>query len=192
MRRALLSFLALAALSGCGNQRTQPPDVAKPSLPARERVTVRYPDVGITYRAPANWRVGAGDAAPLVSTLVSGSATVAIWRYDRAEPLPAAKKDLRQARKDLIETVKRRDPKAKITTSKLTTFRGDDAILLLGTESIAGRRRQVRSLHIFKDKSEVVVDAYSQPTAFRVLDRAVFRPLIASLRITEPKKKKTA
>ena len=53
-------------------------------LPSTNQVVVSDPAAGIRFKAPKNWRLAAGNAAPLVSSVVSGAATVAIWRYPRA------------------------------------------------------------------------------------------------------------
>jgi hypothetical protein len=176
-----------AAVAGCGNDRTAAPDVAQPRPPAGS-VTVHDAASGIAFRAPRNWRPAVGAASPLVTTIVSGSATVAVWRYPRAEKLPAGDADLETARADLLASVKRRDPRSRIKASKLTEHAGDRAILLLGTEHIAGRLRQVKSLHVFAHGGEVVVDVYAPPASFAGLDRSVFAPLIASLKIAAPKR----
>jgi hypothetical protein len=182
----IASLIAVAALSGCGNSRSLPPDVSQPRPPDGRTLAVHMPSAGVRFLVPATWRGANGAAPPLVASVVSGSATVAVWRYPRAETLPTAKKDLDQARKDLIASVEQRDPSAKVTKSEVTTLRGDNAILLLASERIAGHLRQVRSLHVFADKAEVVIDAYAPPAVFAGLDASVFGPLIRSLRITAP------
>lgn len=182
----LLPLLALClVLAACGEDRTAAPDAASP-LPPSRTVQASFPKAGLAFRAPRNWQRQPG-SAPLVATVASGRATVALWRYPRQEPLPADRSALDSARKALVASVRARDPAARLSTSKLTRLQGHDAILLLGRERIAGQPRGLRSLHLFAAGSEYVVDAYADPPDFARLDREVFRPLILSLRISNPR-----
>ena len=52
---------------------------------------------------------------------------------------------------------------------------------IVGVETVAGQRRMVRSTHIFRERSEVVVEALAPPAAFGGLARTVFDPLLRSL-----------
>lgn len=141
-----------------------------------------YPQLGISLRVPDNWRAQAG-ASPLVATIASGTATVAIWRYPRSEPLPRTPAALATARTALVRAAHRRDRTLKLTTARVTRFRGAPAIVLAGTETVGGRRRTVRSSHVFGQRSEVVVEALAPPPAFAALQRSVFAPLLRSVRI---------
>lgn len=188
MTRALLviaSGLAAIAISGCGNERTRPPD---PLVPATPHGTVRgyFPAAGLRLRHPANWDERPG-RAPLVATIGSGTAAVAIWRYPRSEALPRGTKALEAARKALVHAARKRDPALRVSSAQVTRVDGRDAIELLVTERIAGHVRRVRSVHVFAAGSEVVIDAYASPPLFDRLDRRAFRPLIASTRISAPR-----
>ena len=86
MRLALLSAAAVLALAGCGNDVTPPPNTGLIPGPKDFR-DVKYPDKGITLRAPTNWRIfpGTGDQ---VATIAIGDAQISIWRYERTDPCP--------------------------------------------------------------------------------------------------------
>jgi hypothetical protein len=86
MRRLTPIAILLALAAGCGEDRTDPPDVTTPVTPAGT-AAASYPDQGVTFAAPGGWRVRPGQP-PLVATVQSGTATIAIWRYPRSERLP--------------------------------------------------------------------------------------------------------
>jgi hypothetical protein len=185
MRRAA-SIAALAALmAGCGNARTQPPDVSVIG-PSQGTVQARYPDEGIAFDAPKGWDLTGGQA-PLVATVQTGRATVAIWRYPRTEPLPRTKAQLRQARDSLIIAAKARDATFRPIKAAVIRVNGAPAVQIRATETIAGQPRTVRSTHIYKHRSEVVVDAYAPAEDFRRADALAFRPVLRSLRISRPR-----
>jgi hypothetical protein len=53
-------------------------------------------------------------------------------------------------------------------------------------ERIAGEPRRVRSIHLYGSGVELVVDAQAAPEDFLRVDRQVFAPLIASVRLARP------
>jgi hypothetical protein len=181
---ALVTTLALS-FSGCGNERTAAPDVATPGPPIGS-VDVSYPKFGIEFVAPKGWTVTEG-SGNLVTTVQTGQATVAIWRYPREEPLPVTAEALRRARRELIAAARRRDKTFKVGTKRILRIRKAPAIQLVGRENIGGTRHRVRSTHIFAHGAEVVVDAYSPPKFFPRLDKTVFKPILKSLRVRKPK-----
>ena len=179
VRRLALLALPAALLSGCGNSRVFPPDVAAPQ-PPRGRHLAAYPRSGVSVVIPDNWRAEEG-ASPLVASIASGTATVAIWRYRRTEPLPGSSAALRRARRELVRAAQKRDRSLRVHTAKVLRFRGRPALEIVGVETVAGQRRMVHSTHVFRDGSEVVVEALAPPAAFGGLERTVFEPLLRSL-----------
>jgi hypothetical protein len=178
----VLAIGAATALPGCGNTPVTPPDVAVPQQPNGTH-PLSYPRLGVAVQIPDNWRAEAGKQ-PLVTTIASGAATVAIWRYPRTEPLPKSAKAFRAARKALIKAAMARDKTLKLVTAKITRFHGRPALELVGTETVGGEQRTVRSTHIFRDGSEVVVEALAPAAVFGGLVRSVFDPVLQSLKIT--------
>jgi hypothetical protein len=187
MRPPLTAVAALAvplALAGCGNERTPAPDTATPLTPQGSAL-VRYPQAGVRFATPGRWDRAAGQA-PLVATVTSGRATVAVWRFPRAEPLPSSAQDLRRARRTLLAAARARDPSfrsQRITTRRVGDLRG---IEVRGTGTVEGQARAVRSLHVYGFDGEVVVDALAPPDQFGRVDREVFGPLLGSLRLSAP------
>jgi hypothetical protein len=181
---ACLALLGTLLAAGCGTRRSKPDSVDKPAAPTRTE-TSRYPHVGLRFTAPVNW-IRASGQPPLVTTITSGAATVAIWRYPRSEGLPKRKSDMEFARDELIKAAEDRDKTLQVQSSKVLTVGGVNAVELVADETIGGARRRVRSTHLYDRGAEIVVDAYAPPVRFDRADREVFAPLVASLRIGAP------
>lgn len=169
-------------MAGCGATRTAVPDLTTPAAP-RGTVLRSYPDAGVTFRAPANWAAAPG-SAPVAATFSSGEAIVTVWRYPRTEPLPATGRDLKGALTRLMGIVTSRDPRITYTGRRVTRVGGAPAIVLTGRERVSGILRGVRSVHVYASGAEVVLDAIAPVGSFPALDRSVFRPAGASLRVT--------
>jgi hypothetical protein len=178
-RFACLAICAAAALSACGNSRVAPPDVAAPQ-PPRGTHLVSWPRSGVSVAIPDNWRAEQG-SSPLVASIASGTATVAIWRYWRTEPLPGSAGAFRRAKRELVRAARKRDRTLRVRTARVVRFDGRPALQIVGVETVAGQRRMVRSTHVFRERSEVVVEALAPPAAFGGLARTVFDPLLRSL-----------
>ena len=180
---APLAAFALAA-GGCGRERIQPPDPARPAT-ALAPAEQNFPAVGLRFRAPRDLIFEPGQA-PLVTSTASGSLTVAVWRYPRAETLPRSAPSLRDARRRLVDAVRRRDGTFRLDRARRLEVDGAPALQVLGTQRVAGRERRVRSTHVYAKGAEVVVDAFSAPRDFAVVDERLFRPLVKSLKIDPP------
>ena len=188
MRRRTAAACAAALVActsaGCGRERIEPPDTVRPAAPVGSAPEA-FPQAGLFLDRPANWPFQPG-RAPLVASASSGTATVALWRYPRTEPLPRARDALEAAQGRLEEAVKTRDPSFELDGSKRVEVDGAPGIELRGTETVAGRRRRVRSTHVYAKEAEVVLDAYAPQEEFERLDGEVFEPIVQSLRIDPP------
>lgn len=132
--------------------------------------------------APENWSTLAG-ATPLVVTVGSGRALVAVWRYPRHEPLPSDAASLEQARLRLLDAIRARYAPLTVIRSMALTIGGQRAVEIDAIDRIAGSERRVRSLHVYAFGGELVVDEYAPRSTFPTLDRQVFSPLKRSLRL---------
>jgi hypothetical protein len=180
VRRALL--LLLAALAGCGNDVTPPPETQAPDPPRGTR-EVELDKAGVGFIAPFNWPDL--DAQGLrVGGIQNKRATVAVWRYERIEPLPASRAQLERAEDRLIERVEQRDPSFELRNATNPRRDGARSIELVGRQTIAGLAYGVRSAHVFHDGAEIVVDAYAPAEHFERVDATVFRPLLDSLELS--------
>ena len=182
MRR--LTLLVCLAVAGCGNQQQRPPAVGPPAQP-NATTPVAFDRDGVRFAAPGGWHVQSG-TAPLVATVQSGTAMIAVWRYPRTEPLPASREQLTQARDLLLQAARARDATFKPLKSALTRLGSHPAIQVRGTETISGQPRMVRSTHVYAFGAEVVVDAYAPADVFGRIDRAAFVPLVRSLKLRAP------
>src|SRR3954467_538955 len=185
MRRALVSLIAVGALAGCGSDKEDAPDPKAISTSGRTTV-VRYPGAGVRFKAPEDWRREAGKA-PLVAAVQTGQATIAVWRYPRAEQLPVTHTSLRAAKEALVGQIRKRDPSFKVQKAKLLHVGPKRAVQVLGLGTINGNPRMIRSTHIYTQKAEYVIDAYAPETVFPRVDRGVFGPVLESLEISKPK-----
>jgi hypothetical protein len=175
---------AVVTLTGCGRDRIEPPETLRPAPPAGS-APESFPQAGVRLDRPGNWPFAAG-RPPLVASASSGTATVALWRYLRSEPLPRGGSQLDDAETALEGAAKTRDPTFALDETKRLRVDGEPAIQLLGDETVAGQKRRVRSTHVYAEGAEIVLDAYAPANEFARLDRDVFAPMIRSLRIGAP------
>lgn len=185
MRRPTVLLTAALLAAGCGAERVRPPDPSQPSI-SPAPATRAFPEAGVRFRAPADLRFSRGEP-PLVTSATTGSATVAIWRYPRTEPLPRDDAALAEAEAALKEAARRRDGAFRLERSRRVRLAGARGIELIGRQRVAGRPRRVRSTHLYARGAEVVVDAYAAPEHFTVADDALFDPLLSSLRLGRPR-----
>ena len=174
------SFVTL----GCGRERLVPPDTVRPAPPEGQAAEA-FPKAGLFLDRPGNWPFQPG-RPPLVASASSGTATVALWRYLRSEPLPREGAALDAAQTALEEAAKVRDETFVLEEGTQLEVDGAPAVQLLGTETVAGQKRRVRSTHVYAKGAEVVLDAYAPANEFERVDREVFGPIVTSLRIDPP------
>jgi len=181
---AIVCIVSVFATLGCGRERIEPPDTVRPQAPVGEAAEA-FPQEGLFLDRPGNWPFQRG-RPPLVASASSGTATVALWRYLRSEPLPREQAALNSAQDALEQAVKARDESFVLERGSNVEIDGAPAIELLGTETISGQKRRVRSTHVYAKGAEVVLDAYAPPEEFERVDREVFAPIAESLRIDPP------
>ncbi|HUO72820.1 MAG TPA: hypothetical protein VMU39_18785 [Solirubrobacteraceae bacterium] len=183
MRRVVLLFAGAAGLlAGCGNTRTAAPEVSQPATPTGFHA-LAYPRSGVAISVPNNWLVQS-KRTPLLSTISSGNAVVALWRYRRTLPPPTRRVALGAVQRQLIAGARARDPSFTLIRSRIQTIDATPAIELDAFERVAGQPRRVRSVHVFAPGAELVLDEYAPPGIFHAVDHAVFSPLKRSLRLS--------
>lgn len=188
MARTFWILLVAVLVSGCGNDPARVPDVVGPE-PARGERVIRLDEVGVRFTGPFSWRdlvVGVTGAAGGVQ---SNRAVLAVWRYERSEPLPRTGAQLEEVRELLVARVKSRDASFVLRDSETARLGGAPAVVLRGRQTIAGLPVEVRSAHVFSAGAEVVLDGYAPPGSFDVVDRDVFRKALATLRLRTPRPK---
>lgn len=185
LRAPILGVLAAALLAaGCGSEPQPPPDVGTPGPPG-PLTELDFAEQGVRLQVPSAWKLerGAPDG-PLLAKLTSGRATIAVWRYARTEPLPRTKNDLEATKDSLVAAVKTRDPEYAVTSTRILQGQTRRGVELIGTGKNSGFERRARSLHLFGDGAEVVLDQYATPEQFATVDGGVFRAVAQSLRVS--------
>lgn len=182
--RSAIIVASVFALVGCGNSRTRVPSFEQPATAAAVRL-ISYPAAGVSVRVPDSWTVAAA-TPPLLATISSGAATVALWSHPRRDPPPADHATLVRLERRLLNTARRLDPTLTLIGASVSSQAGHPAVELDALEHVSGRLRRVRSVHVFTAGAEVVIDAYAPPANFHAVDHAVFSPLKRTLRLTGP------
>ena len=175
--------LALVLLAAGGDSRTAAPDLATFQAPQGFK-PASYLGGTLRFNAPTNWATQSG-AAPLVVTLTSGPAIIAIWRYPRSasQLLPSNLAALQQARSALIGAAKLRDPTFRVLASTVIDTGAVRGVELDAIETIRGQLRRVRSTHVYANGAELVIDEFAPESQFHAVDRSVFSPLLHSVRL---------
>jgi hypothetical protein len=178
---ALTAALACAAavISGCGTSRTPVPSLNVPAAPSSFRRVIMVNE-GVSALVPVNWTRTLG-GPPLWDAFNSGPAVIALWRYPRAASRRVNAVASVRARQLLIAAARSHDRTLTLIRSKLTKLDGAPTIVLDATEMIAGKRRRVRSFHVFVPGAEIVLEEYAPPALFHAVDHAAFSPLNHSL-----------
>ena len=186
-RPALLVVLCLSLLTACGEEPDDPPPVFEVKTP-RGRKPADFPDAGMSFTHPGNWRLRRPDA-PAVFELVSGEAVVAGWAYPREEPLPESEAELEGAKDRLVEAIEERDPSYRFDATIVREVGGAPAIDISGEQVLARRTLRTRSVHVFAGEVEYVIEALAPPADYDLVERGVLTPLLDSLeldgRVTE-------
>jgi hypothetical protein len=182
-RLSTLAVVALAAalLTGCGKDRLESSDVAF-RADQRQRA-VAYPKVGMRFRVPRNVRLDPS-ARPGVFRASSGDSFLAGFAYRRAEQLPRNRRELAAARRRLVAASRKRGRSYKLRSARTLRVDGARAVELLGDQRISGGRLRTRSLHVYKGRAEYVIELLATARDFAYLDRAVYRPLRSTLKLT--------
>lgn len=176
-----LVVLAAALLPGCGRDRVRPADLEFKDT--GQTASASYPEVGMRFRHP----VGVGLApteAPGIFRGAAGDAFLSGFAYRRAEQLPRNRRELAAARRRLVAATRGRSPSYRLRSARTTRVDGAPAVELLGDQSLSNGRLRTRSLHVYKGRVEYVLELAADAREFPRLDRAVYRPIRESLKLT--------
>ena len=181
MTASLLIVLA-AVMPGCGDQRTQPPELL---LVGGNAKTIAWKNEGggLALRYPASWTLTSGKPPSLV-TITTGGAIATIYAYPR-DDLGTDQASVEAQRKRIVDSLQLRAPGFKRFATPITTVDGSPAVEVLGRGLINDRVVRARSVHVFKPNVEWVVDAYAVPSEFRRANRVGFGPILRSLKLAD-------
>lgn len=171
-----------ALLAACGYSRAPAPGLENPASP-QGVYTLSVPGGGVTLQAPRNW-TRIDQPPPLMLTLSSGSAVVALWRFVRVRPLPRGRAPMSAATQALIAAVRSRQPAVQVVRARVVHLNGVRGVEVNAVERIRGQLRRVRSTHLYVGREEIVLEEYAPVDLFHSVDHAVFSPLRRSLRVT--------
>jgi hypothetical protein len=181
VRRRLTALLLLCAAVGCGGERQAPPD---PDAALRSQLERRdFPAAGLSIALPRGIPIGPVEP-PQVFRAGVGDWFMSAFAYPRTEQLPRGRAELATARRRLIAEVRRRDPRWRLVSSRLTSADGAPAVELVGDQTLARARVRTRSLHVYRGDGEYVLELAAGLARFRSLDRSTFQPIARSLRVT--------
>lgn len=185
MRKLVAACAVLALSSGvsaCGNDRPAVPDLTALGKPGKT-LDFASADGSLRFRFPATWTVTRGEA-PLVATLASGSALASIYAYPR-EDLGTDPASVRASLKRVLASLEERDPGFLVQSTRVTEVDGSPAVEIVGRGLVAGTVVRTRSVHVYKDETEWVVNAYAIPGSFDAADRIAFEPLLQSAELAD-------
>ena len=182
--RAALALAAACCLTACGTDRVEPVDPLAVKEP-RNWLRATEQRTGISIEVPRTWQRDFRPS-PGLFRIVSGSAQVSGWAYERTEPLPAGDAALDAAEDALVAEAKRRNPTLQVESVRRREVAGAPGIEVLGTQTIEGAKIRTRSVHFFHDGTEFVIEALGPPGVFAKADRGVLERLLGSLRFGEP------
>ncbi len=175
---ALISACLTLAVTGCGAERAEPPDLGQTEAPGAA-VPYASPSGDVAFSYPVNWTL-VPKQPPGTATVASGDASITVWAYQSVagvtDPGSAG-----LARRRLLKSLQGRDPSFKVTSSRVRQVAGAPAVEIRGTGQIGGAPVQVRSLHLYVGRGEYVIDAFAPPEAFADLESTVFEPFISSV-----------
>jgi len=183
VRATVLMLAVTAAIAGCGNSLTPVPSVFRAARPLGFHAFA-LPRYGFGLLVPKNWNdLQSQVRPPVVMIVASGPAVVAMSNYARTLPAPVGSSELQQAQSALLAAIRARQPGFRVLGFETLKVAGQPAVQISGIERINGRRRRVRSLHIFLSASELVLEEYAPVSAWAAVDREVFSRVSHSLEL---------
>jgi hypothetical protein len=181
VRRRLIALLLLGAAVGCGAERQTAPD---PDAALRSKLERRdFPAAGLSIALPRRIPIGPVEP-PQVFRAGVGDWFMSAFAYPRTEQLPRGRAALATARRRLIAEVRRRDPRWRLVSSRITRADGAPAVELVGDQTLARARVRTRTLHVYRGDGEYVLELAAGLGRFPSLDRSTFEPIARSLRVT--------
>ena len=172
--------VAVIPLAGCGDD--EPAD-GLTRLGGGPLVEFTSLNDEVVLRHPRGWVARSG-LSPLVAQVATGGAQVSIFAYPRTD-IPESESEVEEARDKLIRSLGERAPGFLIVRTRIGEVDGAPSVEIRGRGVVAGMPVETRSVHVYKDEVEWVVDAFARPSQFDRANRIGFGPLIASLQLSD-------
>lgn len=172
--------MATVGVAGCGEDEG-PGDLTR--LGGGPLVEFSSLNDEVVLRHPRGWVARSG-LSPQVAQVATGGALVSIFAYPRDDN-PQSEAEAEEAREKLIRSLGERAPGFLILSSEVGEVDGSPSVEIRGRGIIAGKRVETRTVHVYKEDVEWVVDAYARPSQFERANRIGFTPVIASLELSD-------
>lgn len=150
---------------------------------AEKITTYDTPDGAISFRYPKTWTVTVG-GAPLVAELASGGALAAIYAYPRKD-LGTDGAAVRASRKRVLASLEDRAPGFLIQGSRIFEVDGSPAVQVIGRGLIDDTIVRTRSVHVYKEDTEWVINAYARRDDYDTANRIAFDRLIRTAKLVD-------
>ena len=173
-------MLAAAGVGGCGRDD---PSEGLTRIGGGPLVEFESPDGEVVLQHPRRWLARSG-TSPLVVQVATGGAQVSIFAYPRTDN-PETESEVEEARDKLIRSLGERAPGFLILNTRIGEVDGAPSVEIRGRGLVAGKPVETRSVHVYKDEVEWVVDAFARPSQFERANEIGFGPMIASLQLSD-------
>ena len=137
----------------------------------------------VVLQHPRGWVARSG-LSPLVAQVATGGAQISIFAYPRDDN-PVSESEVDEARDKLIRSLGERAPGFLIVRTRIGEVDGAPSVEIRGRGVVAGKPVETRSVHVYKEEAEWVVDAFARPSQFDRANRIGFIPVISSLRLSD-------
>ena len=176
---ATIAF-AVLAVAGCGDDDSTG-DLTR--IGGGPLVEFKSPNEEVILRHPRGWVARTG-LSPLVAQVATGGAQVSIFAYPRTDN-PETEGEVEEARDKLIRSLGERAPGFLVLRTRIGEVDGSPSVEIRGRGVVAGKPVETRSVHVYKDEVEWVVDAIARPSQFDRANRVGFSPVIGSLQLSD-------
>lgn len=137
----------------------------------------------VSLRHPRGW-IARNGLTPQVAQVGTGGALVSVFAYPR-DDIPEDEAEVDEARDKLIRSLGDRAPGFLVLRTRIGEVDGAPSVEVRGRGTIAGKPVESRTLHVYKEEVEWVVDAYARPSQFDRANRIGFGPMFASLDLSD-------
>ena len=170
----------MVALAGCGSDD---PAAGLTRLGGGPLVEFKSFNGEVVLQHPRGWVARSG-LSPLVAQVTTGGAQISIFAYPRTDN-PETGAEVGEARDKLIRSLGERAPGFLVLRSRIGEIDGSPSVEIRGRGLVAGKPVETRSVHVYKDEVEWVIDAFARPAQFDRANEIGFTPVIGSLQLSD-------
>ena len=172
--------LAAAGAAGCGDDE---PVEGLTRVSGGPLVEFKSFKDEVVLQHPRGWLARSG-LSPLVAQVATGGAQVSIFAYPRTDN-PESDGEVEEARDKLIRSLGERAPGFLVVRTRIGEVDGAPSVEIRGRGLLAGKPVETRTVHVYKDEVEWVIDAFARPSQFDRANRIGFGPVISSLQLSD-------